>query len=71
MLNHVTLVGKVVNQFKCTIVLDVDNEYIAVNAPEDFDIPEFTEGQIIGVRGRIVEYQQVLIDSITLIKPEE
>lgn len=68
MVNHVTLVGKVVNQFECTLVIDVDNEYIAVNAPEDFDMPEFMEGQIVGVRGRIVEHQQVLIDSITLIK---
>lgn len=70
MLNHVALVGKVVNQFECTIVLDVDNEYIAVSAPEDFEIPKLNKGDIVGIRGKVVEHQQVIFDKITTIKPD-
>lgn len=71
MLNHVTLVGKVVNQFECTIVLDVNNQYITVNAPEDFDVPKFEKGQVIGIRGKLIEHQQVMVDKISLIKEKE
>lgn len=66
--NQVNLVGKVVNQFECTIVLDVENQYIAVSAPEDFDMPTFEKGAVIGVRGKVIEHQQILIDTITIIK---
>lgn len=68
MLNHVTLVGEVVNQFEQTIVIDVDNEYIAVNCVEGLEPPKLEKGQTIGVRGKLVEHQQVLVEKLSLIK---
>jgi len=68
MLNQVVLVGEVVNQFEQTIVIDVDNEYIAVNCAEGLEPPKLEKGELIGVKGKIVEHQQIIIEKFSLIK---